>query len=233
MVIQVQPDLYQIREPLVCSYLLLDGSNACLIDSGFVRGIKHLRTCLQQTQLNWQAISNLLLSHGHLDHTYNAATIQQRIPAPVWAHPFDARHISGKYPYRGQSRACGLLQEAGRILFGYTPPKIDRTLGNDQTIQFGGGIRVIHTPGHTEGHCCFLWEKHNLLFTGDLFATGRRRTFLPPAFLNSCPQHFPASLKRVLELNPDGMLSNHCDRAGPGEQKVRFLRLVKSLGIPR
>lgn len=227
MVHKLQADLYQIREALVCCYLLIEEGEVCLIDTGFTQGIKRIQLALHQQGLDWTSISTILLTHGHLDHTYNLSKIQRMSLARSYAHPRDADHIAARHPYRGLSRLCGFLEFCGRALFGYTPPKNSFELKDNQIIPFGKGIRVLHTPGHTAGHCCFHWEKHNLIFTGDLFATGRRRTFLPPAFLNSCPEHFPKSLKRILDLNPNGMLSNHCDKASETVQRVRFEKLAK------
>ncbi len=226
MIHQLQPDLYQVRGPLVCSYVLIDEDEVCLIDSGFVGGLKEIESCLKREQLAWKDISSVLITHGHLDHCYNLSRIQDRSRAKAFAHPLDSRHIAANYPYHGISRICGFLEFCGRTLFGYSVPQIDHTLSEQQVIPFAGGIRVIHTPGHTAGHCCFFWEKHNLLFAGDLFATGHRRTFLPPAFLNSCPENFPASLRKILNLNPAGMLSNHCNSANAALQRERFFELA-------
>jgi glyoxylase-like metal-dependent hydrolase (beta-lactamase superfamily II) len=58
-------------------------------------------------------------------------------------------------------------------------PKVDRELGDGDTIRFGVHEgRVIHTPGHTPGGCCFLFD--SLIFVGDtLFAGSVGRTDLP------------------------------------------------------
>jgi glyoxylase-like metal-dependent hydrolase (beta-lactamase superfamily II) len=35
----------------------------------------------------------------------------------------------------------------------------------------GASLRVIHTPGHTRGHCCFLVEPDGVLYLGDIDLT--------------------------------------------------------------
>ena len=56
---------------------------------------------------------------------------------------------------------------------------VDRYLKDDDEIDFfGKSIKVIHTPGHTKGGVCYLFE--NILFSGDsLFKGTIGRTDLP------------------------------------------------------
>jgi hypothetical protein len=51
---------------------------------------------------------------------------------------------------------------------------------------------VIHLPGHTAGHCGFYSDRHELLFSGDMFASYFFNVHKPPAILNSVPEHFAA-----------------------------------------
>lgn len=221
---QLQPDLYQIRNPLVCCHAILDRQEVHLIDAGFVGDLKKIHKLLKDLGLSWANVKTVLLTHGHLDHTYNIAQIQKRSAAVLYAHSNEREHISGKHTYKGSARACGFLEACGRFILGYQAPRIDYELLPDQILPLAGGIKVVHTPGHTQGHCSFLWEKHSLLFSGDLFATGKHRTFLPPRFLNSCPEKLPSSIDKLGNLHLSGMLSNHCDSASPALQLSRFQR---------
>ncbi|MBK1880604.1 MBL fold metallo-hydrolase [Pelagicoccus mobilis] len=227
MLVQLQPDLYQIRTFMVSCYLLISEEDACLIDGGFLGGLKLIEDCLKRESLSWGNISHILLTHGHLDHTYNLKRITARTSQKFRAHPLEADHIRGSHKYRGLSKGCAFIEFCGRLLFRFQKPRTFAPLSDKQLIPTCGGIQVLHTPGHTAGHCCFHWKKHDLLFSGDLFATGHRRSFLPPAFLNACPEHFPASLAKVIDLNPTGILSNHCDLADANTQKRRFFDTFK------
>ena len=51
------------------------------------------------------------------------------------------------------------------------PAIIDVPIADGDELPFWGGLRVVHLPGHTLGHCGFYSKAHDLLFSGDLFAS--------------------------------------------------------------
>jgi len=211
--ILMRPDfhLYPIKGWHGFFHLLYDGSRseAVLIDTGLVGEMRRVEEILRELGLGWPDIKALLLTHGHLDHTGNLARLKDLTGAPVLAHPLEQRHIDGQYPYRGAARLCGQMEAAGRYTFHYRAVSIDQPLIPDAELPWWGGLRVIHLPGHTEGHCGFYSERFNLLFSGDLFASYWFSTHLPPFFLNSCPEKFTSSLRKVQELAPRYLVPNH------------------------
>lgn len=216
--------IYQIRGMLVVSYLLVNSKGVTLIDCGFIGHFYHIESALKMANRDWSDVQAILLTHGHLDHTLNLSRIRQKTQAPIYAHPLEKKHIAGTYPYQGFSLICGMLEWMGRLILGYQPVPADQTLTDYQELDLFDGIRVYRLPGHTEGHCGFYSLKSDILFTGDLFATGKLRRGLPWFWLNSCPKKFRYSINKVLELNPVGVLSNHCDLGSENEQMEVFAR---------
>jgi len=219
--------IYPIRGYHGSFHLLYDASRheAVLIDTGLVGEMPRLTGILRELGLGWPDIKAILLTHGHLDHTGNLARLKELTGAPVLAHPLEQAHIDGTFPYTGPSRLCGFMEAVGRRLFRYRTASIDQPLVPDAELPYWSGLRVVHLPGHTEGHCGFYSERFNLLFSGDLFADYWFSTHLPPVFLNSCPEKMEASLRRVKALAPRYIIPNHYDGLD-GEAHLRKFDLL-------
>jgi glyoxylase-like metal-dependent hydrolase (beta-lactamase superfamily II) len=229
IVLETSFRIYPIRGPAGSFHLLYDAARneAVLIDTGLVGEIPRLEKILREIGLNWSDIKAILLTHGHLDHTGNLARLKELTGAPLLAHPLEQPHIDGIFPYTGPSRFCGFMEAVGRGLFRYQTVSIDQPLVPDVELPYWGRLRVIHLPGHTEGHCGFYSERFNLLFSGDLFASYWFSTHLPPFFLNSCPEKIKASLERVKALTPRYIIPNHYSGLDGELHRRRFDALLK------
>ncbi len=220
--------IYPIRGLLGYFHLLHDEQQgeAIIIDTGLVGEMGRLKQILERIGLDWHDIHAILLTHGHLDHTGHLAELRQLTGAPVFADPDEQRHIDGTFPYRGASRVCGAMEAFGRAVLRYRPAAIDHPLHAGMQLPFWGGLRVIHLPGHTQGHCGFYSMRHDLLFSGDLFASYGFLVHLPPAILNSCPEYFDASLDQVKDLAPRGIVPNHYFGFDWEMHRIRFDKLL-------
>ncbi|NIA24746.1 MAG: MBL fold metallo-hydrolase [Gammaproteobacteria bacterium] len=135
----------------------------------------------------------LLLTHGHVDHTGGAGVIVDRTDATAYVHPDD--DFLTLHPL-----------EQLRVLFGMTPdgefapPRRFEQLVDGALLHVGGlEIEVLHTPGHTPGHCCFLLQ--DTLFSGDhLFAGSIGRTDLPGGDMETLLESMKA---KILPLPDD------------------------------
>lgn len=208
-----------------CCFLLADGYNSVMIDSGLFGEAVFIRRLVRKLGLTPQSIKAILLTHGHLDHAGNLAWLKRWTGAKVFAHAAEQRHIDGTYPYQGVNRWCGRLEAAGRKAFRYRPATIDEFLADGQVLPFWGGLQVVHLPGHTIGHCGFFSARHNLLFSGDMFASYFFNTHKPPAILNSVPEQFAASAEKIRRLRPRRLVPCHYDFLDGELHRRRFAKL--------
>ncbi len=120
-------------------------------------------------------VKALLHTHCHLDHITGTRPVREGTGAEILIHAADRalyEHLAEQY--RSTLRLFGLDLGGG-----HDPLPVDRFLEDGQEIAFGRHrLRVIHTPGHTQGSCCFHLE--GLLLSGDtLFRRSIGRTDLP------------------------------------------------------
>ena len=114
----------------------------------------------------------LLITHGHVDHIGGAGEVVAGTGITAYVHPDD--------DYLSLHPAAQV-----RALFGMdsdlAPPQRFESLSHGQHLELAGlGIDVVHTPGHTPGHCCFYLPDEGVLFSGDqLFAGSVGRWDLP------------------------------------------------------
>ena len=116
----------------------------------------------------------MLLTHGHIDHMGGAGAVARAQEMAVYIHPDD--DFLTLAPERQLQMLFGMAPAGD-----YTPPAHRLALYEGQRLELGGlNIEVLHTPGHTPGHCCFLLADEGVLFSGDqLFAGSIGRTDLP------------------------------------------------------
>lgn len=224
----VPAGVFTIRGVMGVCHLLIDERGAAvLLDTGLIGEQGQIRRRLARLGLGAQNVKAILLTHGHLDHAGNLAWAKAWTGAPIYAHRLEQAHIDGVYPYSGVTAWCGRLERAGRaVLRVGAPARIDVTIEDGDELPFWGGLRVVHLPGHTLGHCGFYSARHDLLFSGDLFASYFFRTHLPPRILNSAPALIPASLEKARRLNARWIVPQHYDFLDGALHRRRFDRLL-------
>lgn len=206
-------DLLQIRSLGVNFYVLRDSKGLYLIDGGFIRGTTYLRRALRKKGWDREPILGIIVTHGHLDHILNIQKIAEMSGAWVAAPRLDLPHYDGRPSYQGVARVTGCLEAIGRPLLRFGSFTPTRLLDDGELIDVWHGLKVVHLPGHTEGHSGFYCSHLKLLFSADLFASFGNRATLPPRIFNSNGSQIPKSIAKALALDLDGILPNHSDNS--------------------
>ena len=210
-------------------HLLIDGDGAILLDTGFPGDRRQIEHTLAQCGVGPADVRAIVLTHGHIDHAGNVAWAKQWSGAPVYAHPLEQRHIDGEYPYSGAARVCGFLEAIGRTVTQYQPAGIDVPLHDGDTLPFWGGLRVVHLPGHTLGHCGFYSERHDLLFSGDLWVRFMMRTQMSPPIFTAAPKLVWPSMLKARAIGARWMVPGHYDLPDAARLRRRFEELCASI----
>ena len=175
------------------SYLLVDEATQKTIIIDPADEADFISTTILEKKLIPEAI---LLTHGHFDHCMGTLELKLNFNIPIYLNQEDL------FLYNNANKSSSFWSRSAKPVIpakaGIHPinstiplPPIDFFLQDNQIINFGeSSLKVIHTPGHTPGSCCFLISSsvnpakagiHKSiplhLFTGDtLFATGAGAT---------------------------------------------------------
>ena len=142
-----------------------DSKEAIIVDPGD-RG-EALCTLLEKEGLLLKAI---LLTHGHFDHIMGVDALREQTGAKVYA--CEAEREIMEDPEKNLTQTW--LNVPFRL-------KVDEYLADEAEFTAAGfQIRLLATPGHTKGGCCYYLPEEGVCFTGDtVFCGSVGRTDLP------------------------------------------------------
>ncbi len=203
---EVSPGIHMIPSAKWARIYLVVGDTLTLVDSGLPWNpggiLKYIRSIGRRTD----ELKHVLVTHSHPDHVGGTLSLVRKTDAAVIAHRSDVRRaknndlsldcmgifggLPAPIPLLGQTRVS-LLAEEGDIL------------------PLHGGIRVIHTPGHTRGSLCFLLEEGKILFSGDTIFSDGQRLSRSVQFPGYDRDSYIRSLKRLSEFEFEGVFGGH------------------------
>ena len=111
----------------------------------------------------------VLLTHAHFDHVMGINGWVEEYGIPVYLHE-EEKEVLAK-------ASLNLSYQFGKD---YAYEDVECFSSNEVVQMAGFEFRVIHTPGHTKGGCCYYFETEEVLFSGDtLFAQSVGRSDFP------------------------------------------------------
>lgn len=166
------------------SYALESENDIALVDIGSVT--RELEDYLKR---NGERVRYILLTHDHYDHICGVNAAKKLCG--------NAKVVVCSLDKSGLTDSSYSLCDMAWI----EQPQItaDITVEDESRLPFAnGGIRVLHTPGHTDGSVCYIFE--NIMFSGDtLFCGSVGRT----DFITGSGEQMISSLQRLASLSGD------------------------------
>jgi glyoxylase-like metal-dependent hydrolase (beta-lactamase superfamily II) len=191
-------------------YLVSAGGDLTLIDTGFRNKATVIMRRIYRLGFSPSRISHIIITHHHPDHIGSLAALKNITKAKVVAHKDDVSYIDGSLPQPGPFRPALYKQVAAGFkgILNTEPAAVDIQVEDNDELPMAGGIRIIHTPGHTPGSMCIYLKQKDLVFCGDLIA--RRLAIKLPslAFTSDIPQ-LKQSIKKLAERDFEVLCFGH------------------------
>ena len=187
-------DIYYSRVACNCYVVYNENDEAFLVDPGYSLDnglIDHIK------KLN-KNIKAILITHGHYDHIYALKDVLDIYKdAKVYILRDEIEFLTNP--------SLNLTDEKWGEFdikpISFMPENVELLSDGDTFNIAGFNIKVIATPFHTKGSCCYYLESEKILFTGDtLFFTTIGRSDLP----TGSNRTISSSLKKLKDL-PNGI----------------------------
>ncbi|HJM74404.1 MAG TPA: MBL fold metallo-hydrolase [Dehalococcoidia bacterium] len=205
-------------------WVLHDGNEAALIDSGFGDdGSVNARVKYLQKDLSGLNFGHIAITHHHFDHSSGARKLREAIGAMTAINPIDAALLHTPSGSNEDLPDDDEIAERARVWHEEAlnaPIDIEMVDGDEFRV---GKLTVsaVHTPGHTAGHNCYWVPETGTLFTGDnVLGVGTSAIGPPPS---GDMEQYLQSLLRMRELQSTLMAPGHGPVVHATDAKVQEL----------
>jgi glyoxylase-like metal-dependent hydrolase (beta-lactamase superfamily II) len=236
--VEIAPGVHHIRKARGPNIYLLVDDDLTLIDTGYPGNGPIVAGYIEGLGRRVEELKRVLITHSHPDHTGSVAELKDLAPIEVMVHAADTS-------LDGQGRHLVSYLK----VFGAVPLPIpflrrivaDGFLEEGQVLPILGGLRVMHTPGHTPGSLCFYLESRSAIFLDDMVVNKGQYMGASMPFPKTDMRLYERSLRRIGEMDFDiACLAHGQVFRGNADQRIRrmldwyleapmWLRLVRAI----
>ena len=159
-------------EQVIASFLLIGDDSAALVETGPTTCLDDLMGGLKQHGVSPEDVSQVFLTHVHLDHSGASGNLTELLPnATFYVHEIGHPHLVD--PSKLLKSATRIYGDRMEELWGEVLPVPEDRLvsleGGEEIETVGGGVLTTHyTPGHAYHHLAYLEPESGMLFAGDV-----------------------------------------------------------------
>jgi glyoxylase-like metal-dependent hydrolase (beta-lactamase superfamily II) len=166
---------------IVKSFLVTGNGRLILIDTGFSDADADIiMDAIEDMGCKHSDLKLCVLTHRHGDHTGGLKKLKKTLKFEVMAHELDMPAIKKS-----------------------TGHDVEHVVKGGERLPDCGGINVLHTPGHTEGHISLHLPRIKTMIAGDAIVSAGEHLMVSPTYLSSDPDAANQSVKRLIEMNLD------------------------------
>ena len=204
--VELSPGIHIIPSARWSRVYLIVGETLTLVDSGLPWHPGGILNYIRSIGRRPDELKHILVTHSHPDHVGGTLPLVKKTGAAILTHRSDTRRDHGNSLRLGYTGFLGPVPVPIPLL-GRTG--VSQLIEDGDILPLHGGVRVIHTPGHTRGSVCFLLEEGKILFSGDtIFSDGNRISRSVP-FPGYERDSYVRSLKRLSEFEFEGVFGGH------------------------
>ncbi|HEX9976470.1 MAG TPA: MBL fold metallo-hydrolase [Dehalococcoidales bacterium] len=209
-ILEVIPNVYQMTFRGV-NVLVLAEAELTIIDTGFRASVPKIIDFVRGLGRSPAEISLIIITHNHFDHVGGLGDLRKLTRAKVSAHKADIYDANGQLPYPRLVQKTLQVRpfSALRSFLGIGPSDVDIQLSGGEVLQPLGGLKVIHTPGHTPGSICLFAPRHKLLIVGDVLVKHSQTIHFPHKSASTDLSQAVKSVQRLAGLDSEIICFGH------------------------
>ena len=204
-------ELHHVRGFGVDAFVIAEpGQPLTLVDAGMPWAPWAIERRIRAIGRRPEEIERIICTHGHPDHVGGVPRLLRGRPdVSVLMHPADVAGLSVGWRDVLRRTDDGVARRSRLLDYVTRSPAALHPLRDGDVIPVLGGLRVIHTAGHTPGSICLYAERHRLLLTGDVLQVHRGRLTYANAFFSHDHRGARASVARLAELDVETIALSH------------------------
>jgi glyoxylase-like metal-dependent hydrolase (beta-lactamase superfamily II) len=206
-------DVAEIQLTRVKAYLILE-PELSMIDCGYAGSERRIARAITAHSRDPAELRRVVITHGHPDHAGSARALAGAA-ARILIHPADGANL------RVTWQDVVARPTRGRVFSAMTPePPSFQPIEDGDVLPMLGGLRVIHTPGHTPGSVCLYGARDRVLFVGDTLQRRFGRVSFASALYSDDQAAARRAVKRLAELDVERIVFSHFAALEEGASEV-------------